>query len=361
MQRRLHSLLARPPRCYGFADLPTPVERAPWLDAGGSRVWVKRDDASSALYGGGKVRKLEWLLANPPYDGDEPIMTIGGHGSHHLVATGLFARQLGRKLHALIFEQEATEHAYRNLGVLASIGAEFWAARRRIGLPWAYASYYTWRRPERIGKYLTPGGSTALGSFGCVEAGLELAAQIEAGELERPDRLYITAGTAGTSAGIAIGLGLRKVSTHLRLISAAEPIGFNRFMYGLKLRAIYSELRRCGLEGPSSVSDLLRDARISWSVSHEQLGGGYGVPTEAGRAAVDRAADHGLELETTYTGKCLAALLADQLPDGTNALFWNTHGANDLRSLLTPDWEARLPTWLARNLTRARPRALAQP
>ena len=37
----------------------TVTKRAPWLDVGGAEVWIKRDDQSSRLYGGGKVRKLD--------------------------------------------------------------------------------------------------------------------------------------------------------------------------------------------------------------------------------------------------------------------------------------------------------------
>jgi D-cysteine desulfhydrase len=363
VRRRLHARLAQPPACLSLADLPTPVERAEWLDVSDRRVWVKREDRSSALYGGGKVRKLEWLLANPPYDDARPIVTIGGHGSHHLLATGLFLSELGRELHAVMFEQEPTEHAYRNVAVLASIGARFWSSRRRVGLPLAMASYYLWRRPPTMGHYLTPGGSTALGSFGCVEAGLELAAQIAAGELVRPDRIYVTAGTAGTSAGIAIGMALCGQSTHLRLVSAAEPIGFNRLMFSLKLREVFRALRGCGLDHPArSVRALLEGAGVDWSIEYEQLGGGYGVPTAAAHEAVAFAEEHGLSLETTYTGKCLAALRSDLeagiVPDGTNVLFWNSHGANDLSAHVREGWQARLPPAFARRLESAHRRAL---
>ena len=67
----LSPYLERSPRRLSLAQLPTPVQRVPGLDVGSAEVWVKRDDASSDIYGGGKVRKLEWVLANPPYDGDE--------------------------------------------------------------------------------------------------------------------------------------------------------------------------------------------------------------------------------------------------------------------------------------------------
>ena len=60
-----------PPRLV-LASLPTPVEALPWIEGGS--VWIKRDDQSSSLYGGGKVRKLEWILG----DGDRrPVLSLG--------------------------------------------------------------------------------------------------------------------------------------------------------------------------------------------------------------------------------------------------------------------------------------------
>ena len=41
---------------------PTPVERVEGLSAPGSELWIKRDDRAGDVYGGNKVRKLEWLL-----------------------------------------------------------------------------------------------------------------------------------------------------------------------------------------------------------------------------------------------------------------------------------------------------------
>ena len=62
----------------------------------------------------------------------------------------------------------------------------------------------------------------------------------------------------------------------------------------------------------------------------DQLGAGYGAATPAARTAVLRAADAGLALETTYTGKCLAGLLERaRRPLGGPLLFWNTFNAVD--------------------------------
>lgn len=351
----LASRLARSPARLGLASLPTPVERAAWLDAGAAEVWVKRDDLSSAVYGGGKVRKLEWILANPPYDGSDPIWSIGGIGSHHLVALGLYLRGLGRQLHAFTFEQPYTTHVRTNLAVLASIGTPIWHVRHRAALPISWLAYHLWRRPEIRGRYMTPGASTPLGCLGFVEAGLELAAQIRGGELPHPRRIYVTAGTAGTAAGLAVGLALAGVGTHLALVSSVEPIAFNRVAFGLKLGETRRALLEAGLrnapDGP--VSRWLGEAGITWSIDHTEVGAGYGDPTGPALEAAGLAGEHGLRLETTYTGKCVAAIrrdLAGANPIDGPVLFWNTHGANDLSGHIEEGWEQRLPAGLRRRL-----------
>lgn len=339
--------LSIPPARLDLARLPTPVERAPWADGPASEVWIKRDDRSSDVYGGGKVRKLQWVLANPPYDDERPIVSLGGIGSHHLVALALFLREQGRTLHALTFEQVLTEHVRRNLAVMVSCGVQFWHVRSRPRLPWAWLSYHLWRRPDPIGCSMEAGASTALGCFGFVEAGLELAAQIDAGALPRPDTIYITAGSAGTAAGLALGLALAEVSTHLHLVSSVEPLLFNRVLYGRKLQQAWAALRRHGLQDDTGrAAAVLRRAGVTFEIDHSQVGGGYGVPTDACMQARSRAAGHGVHTEPTYTAKCLAALEAREgarQGERRVVLWWNTHAGNDLDALVQPGWEARAP------------------
>ena len=49
-----------------LGKLPTPVEQLNQLgeDIGGDHLYIKRDDLSGKLYGGNKVRKLEFLLGH---------------------------------------------------------------------------------------------------------------------------------------------------------------------------------------------------------------------------------------------------------------------------------------------------------
>lgn len=344
-------MLGAPPNRLRLAELPTPVERAPWLDAGGAEVWIKRDDLSSGLYGGGKVRKLEWVLANAPYDGDEPILSIGGVGSHHLLALALFLKDQGRSLHALSFTQTLTPHVRTNLAVLLSTGARLWNVRSRVRLPWAWLAYHLWDRPERKGRSMAAGASTDLGCFGFVQAGLELADQIEGGALPRPQTVFITGGSAGSSAGLALGLALAGVSTRLHIVSSVERWGFNGLMYRRMLGMAHRRMVACGLpseHAAGGASGLLSRAGIEWSIDHSQVGGGYGVPTDEASRAVDDARDHGLALETTYTAKCIAGMrraLAGSSARGP-VLFWNTHASNDLRPHIREGWQERCPVEL---------------
>jgi D-cysteine desulfhydrase len=327
------------------------VERVQWLLGTGAEVWVKRDDQTSPIYGGGKVRKLEWILANPPYDDDRPMLSVGGVGSHHLVALALFGGELGKRLHALTFTQELTPHVCANLALLASMGTEFWHVGSRAALPWAWGRYYGWGRPKCLGRWLAAGASTGLGCFGFVEAGLELAQQIEVGVLPPPRTIYLAAGTGGTAAGLAVGLALAGVATRLRLVATVERWAFNRTMFRAKLRAVYRTLNEYGLEeGRGSVDDLLKRTSVEWSIDHRWVGAGYGRVTDAAVVGLREAAEFGLRLETTYTAKCLAALRADASSDVAIArgpvLFWNTHGANDLRARIRPSLLEHVPAAL---------------
>ncbi|MEM6991045.1 MAG: pyridoxal-phosphate dependent enzyme [Myxococcota bacterium] len=342
----LHDRLRDAPRSLDLATLPTPVQRAAWWDHDGREVWIKRDDLSSPLYGGGKVRKLELLLANPPFDGREPVTSSGGLGSNHLVALALYLRTLGRRLHAIVFDQPMTPHVRTNLAVMASLDATFWYTAQRWQLPLAWGGYYALRRREH-GQYMTPGASTPLAALGFVNAGLELAAQIRAGECPHPKTIFITGGTGGASSGLAVGLALAGVSTHVRIVSAVEPALFNRAWLTMRFWETHRELARRGLKTAGPLA-LMRQAGVRWSTDHDEVGEQYGAPTATGRRMQARAAEHGLHLDPTYTAKCAAAL--DRSREDGPVLFWTTHASNDLSHHIVPNWEARLPARLRQHV-----------
>ena len=91
-------------------------------------------------------------------------------------------------------------------------------------------------------------------------------------------------------------------------------------------------------------------------VEHGQFGGGYGRATAASDVAVARAAAAGLVLEPTYTGKAMAALLADADAgrlDGKRVLFLHTFSSADLAPLVGAATPESLPPSLRHHFVSA--------
>src|SRR3954463_15627437 len=78
---------------------PSPVHLLPRLSAalgGKVEIWAKREDCNSGIaYGGNKVRKLEYLVADAIAQGCDTLVSIGGIQSNHTRAVTGVARPLG--------------------------------------------------------------------------------------------------------------------------------------------------------------------------------------------------------------------------------------------------------------------------
>lgn len=320
-----------------LGTFPTPVERLPGLSAGlGAEVWVKRDDRSGVRYGGNKVRKLELLLADAVARGRRTLVTIGAYGSHHALATAIYGRALGLDVALALYPQPITPHVLDDLLLGQVHGARLihvrWTALAPLVAVTAAAA------AER-GELIPPGGSSARGTLGYVEAGLELAEQVARGELPAPDAVVVAAGTCGTAAGLALGLELgglhaaRVVAVRVVPAAVASRPLLRRLDLGARRL-----LRESGARLP-------RRRPVEVELDPHELGGGYGVDTPSARDAVARFGAAGLELETTYTGKAAAALvrLAAGPLRGKRLLFWHTLSSVDLRADLARAAPAALP------------------
>lgn len=290
---------------------PTRVERLPSLSRPTVSLWVKRDDLTSDLYGGNKVRKLERLLYDARARGARRIVTVGAVGSHHVLATGIWAREQGMQLDAVVVPQLKTAHVLENLR--ADLGA---------GVHILPASTYlraALRILERIctGSYYIPvGGSSSLGTLAYVDAARELASQVRVGDLPEPDVVVVALGSGGTAAGLAAGFALEAMKTCVVAVTVSEPSWWMAHrVRSLAASVAGREARR--LRQPVPEPRLVVDARY--------LGAGYGYATEAGVRALSTGADVGLELDLTYTAKAFAAAL-DRVEVGgaANILYWHT-------------------------------------
>jgi len=327
----------------GWVDEPSPVTALPDLarDLGLGWLGVKRDDLLPRLHGGSKVRKLDVLLATPPFAEAPGWASWGAIGSGHLVALSAAARELDRRLLACTFWQPASDSALANLAYVASGPGEVQFHGSRVAL--------ALRRPQLVVggavaglPSIAPGATTGAGVAGVVRAGLELADQIAAGELPTPDRIVLPIGSAGTTIGLLLGLGLAGLRPVVHAVSAVE----RWFLLAPWVRRLTAQARAWlvehGVAGARGVA--LPPLRVDFA----RVGPGYGIPTAASEAACRRLAEHELALEPVYSGKAMASLLAAP-PAGERVLFWLTpHGAGPLPA--ADDWRERLPTGLRQRL-----------
>jgi D-cysteine desulfhydrase len=192
-----------------------------------------------------------------------------------------------------------------------------------------HISYLELRYLQNRRAWVIPlGGTCWLGAVGFVNAGMELAAQIASDELETPDRIYIANGTMGSVAGLALGLALAKLPTEIHAVRVADNQFVKRDVLNRLMTKTSVLLNRFD---PSIPDNLAARSRIVWR--DEFFAGGYAVADDATRRAVEFGhASMELALETTYTGKAMAALLNDIAMDnaGRSNLFWNTYNSRAL-------------------------------
>jgi D-cysteine desulfhydrase len=306
----------------------TPVSTLPALDgARDVQLYIKRDDLTSDLYGGNKVRKLEHILAEAELAGRRTLITLGGVGTNHGLATALHGRAAGFAVEVVFFDQPVTAFVKRNLRAFAHAGAELHHAPGELDA--MYRARRRYAEAESAGRapyFVMVGGSSRLGTLGYVNAALELADQVRAGALPEPDRVFVALGSAGTAAGLAAGFRVAGLKTRVCAVRAGQRLlahgGAVRYMAGDALRY----LRAYGADVPRGLQ------LAGYEVAGEQFGAGYGHPTQEGLEALEWAASE-VPLETTYTAKALAACLdycRRRARPGEHVLYWHTANSTPL-------------------------------
>jgi D-cysteine desulfhydrase len=321
---------------------PTKVEACtaiePWLGRGG--VFQKRDDQSSPLYGGNKVRRFEYLLADAEAQGAKTLVTVGGLASTQVMATILFGRGAGFEVTAALFDQPVTRFAREALLTGAAGGGNLVHGGGYVST--AIRTLQTLRGVEK--PYLIlPGASNPLALLGYVDAMLELGEQVRRGEAPQPEVIVVPAGSGGTLAALAIGAAILKWDVLITGVRITDFIACNRVTVGFLIGALR---RFLGRRAPAAKQ--IRMDRVRVAIHHGAIGRGYGHATPAAIEAVPEVERLlGVPGEITYSGKGLVGLraIAAEHP-GKTILYWHTlSSARRPGPLASPD---DLPSGFAR-------------
>ena len=338
-----------------LGDFPTPVDslEAVVRAAGAPRddVFAKRDDLTSPIYGGNKVRTLEALLGLAQRRGATHVIASGAFGSNHAAATVFHARRAGLEPGVLLFPQPQSATAAENLRAVLGSHLVSYALPHWSALP--FGIWRVARREKALGRrpfIMVPGGATPEGALGYISAALEVAFQVQARLVPLVREVVVGVGSTCTSAGLLAGFALaarlgigftdrggRPAPPRVVAVRVTPwPVTSAHRIVSLAVRASRLLARAAGdttlelAHGP--LASMLR-------VEGRYLGRGYGHATAAGHDAIRLWRDHaGTALDTTYSAKAAAAFL-DIARAGTAGplLYWSTKSTGPLP---TPDLAA---------------------
>lgn len=330
-----------------LAELPTSAEPLPTLSKwAGAELWIKRDDRTAARYGGNKVRKLEYLLGEALAHEADTLITAGAAGSHHALATAIFGAEQGFAVHAVLMPQRHSAHVEEQLRAVLAAGAHVHPVRSpALAFP-AMTALAARLRLRGLRPFVIPfGGSSVAGAIGHVEAGLELARQMEARVVPEPDAIFVALGSGGTAVGLAVGLAAAGVTARIVGVRVVARALVTRSRLGTMIDRTVQHLRALDERFP----DVAAAAREHLVIDHREYGEGYGEPTSSGRNAQRLAREHaGIALEPTYTAKAFASVLRharDEYPGG-RLLYVHTLSSADLRASI--EGAPPLPSSLSR-------------
>ena len=319
-------LLSRFPRVR-LAHLPTRLEHLPRLSEclGGPQIYVKRDDCTGLATGGNKTRKLEFSMGDALEKNADTIITVGAVQSNHVRQTAAAAARLGLGCEVLLEHRvRDPSDAYLNSGnVLLDrmFGATLHDYPDGTDFDAEMDALADKLRSEGRKPYVIPGGaSNKIGALGYANCALELVTQAGDSGLVI-DHLITATGSAGTQAGLVVGL--KATNSNIPLLGI--NVGAGREEQEDKVFELACETAEyIGATGIVARDDVVANG--------DYVGPGYGQRTDAMNEAVMLLARlEGLLFDPVYTGKALAGMIdlvrSGHFDASQNIVFLHTGGA----------------------------------
>jgi len=318
--------LARFPRVRLFPT-PTPLEPLPNLSRhlGGPEIWIKRDDCTVVATGGNKVRKLEFLVAEARAQGADHLVTQGAVQSNHVRQTAAVARRFGMKCTALLEHRiDTNDRDYLGSGnVLLDRLFDCAIEYRQGGADMnaeAEAKGEALRAAGAKAYVIPGGGSNRVGALGYVSCAQELVQQADEQGL-KIDRLVTATGSAGTQAGLVVGM--QGMNADIPVLGIGVRLPKDRQEANVH-RLAEATADYVGVKG-----GIPRAAVVA---NCDYVGPGYGQPTPGMVEAVRMVASlEGVLLDPVYSGKAMAGLIdlirKGQIGKAERVVFLHTGGA----------------------------------
>lgn len=320
-----------------LADLPTPILRLQSLESAidsSCHIFFKDDGKTGMIkdgireFGGNKLRKLEFLLADALNNGTQSVMTFGCIGSNHVVATGAACKKVGLKCYGLLKPQPDNLTVRRNRALMDFYGIQtFESPTDDLRNVKAIDLFIQLKKETGYMPYVIPtGGSCPIGAIGYINAAFELKEQIAQGIIKKPDYIYLAVNSCGTIAGLLLGLKSAELEITVRGIAVEPDYPANSFAQKVVLLA---EKTNVLLHHYDESFPLFSWHEDELNLCNDFAGPGYGVETHESIESKELLFNsEKIILDPTYTAKAFAGLLHDiessKIESEATVLFWNT-------------------------------------
>jgi 1-aminocyclopropane-1-carboxylate deaminase/D-cysteine desulfhydrase-like pyridoxal-dependent ACC family enzyme len=296
------------------------------LKYGHQELYIKREDQTHKVYGGNKVRNLEFVLGDAIRKEAKEVITLVPYGSNFTAALSAQAKELNLKVTLSQFIAKRNPQIEAHAKFSSSQGALLHNFKGSLG-PLAAFSYMGGRlinsslKKQKV-YYISPGASSLYGALGHTNAFLEFASQVKNGDIPKPDYLIVGVGTCGTFSGLLAGNILSGLNIKLIGVRCAEPIVCNP----QRIKKLTNKvLEYLGASRVATNSDFeLRDLKNN----------NYAVPNKSAFEVIDDFySSEEVLLDTTYTSK-VGVFLKNSFKNnefrGKRVLYWHTFSPNAL-------------------------------
>jgi len=275
-------------------------------------LWVKRDDLTGDIYGGNKIRKLDFLLAEAVRKKVRVIATSGAIGSHHVLATCLYAKKFGIDTAAIQYPVPNNSHLKRNQEMIDNLARWKINIKTPLSLPLAYRELRKNLTNEGFKPddlfIIPPGGTNPLGCIGYVNASLEIEEQRKEMGIEPFDFVFLPFGTGGTASGLETGFRLAMSPTRVVAVTVTSPAIANRWT----LEWLCESTRLLLSEKLGKLAWLMGKRRKGFEIQIESsyLGSGYAHYGIEEEKIIDMMFEkEGIEIDPVYSAKAMRAFI----------------------------------------------------
>lgn len=306
-----------------LGEFPTPLIKKNILK--NNELWIKCDNLSNKKYGGNKVRKLEFSLAQVINKKSKRIITGGGIGSHMTIAISLFAKEYNIKTNCILFKQPINNHVKENFILTKNLSDNYTISDNYFLFTKNFIKeiiIYS-IKDKKIPYIILPGDSNFISNLGYLNAFYEIENQfLEMNEIF-PDFIFLAGGSGGTLVGLLCGLILSNKKSKIIASCVSDKLVFNYFNIERLVKKTFKFLNKYNINYPQfNIKDYLE-------IDFTCLGKGYGYCTDKSINTYEYAKNNNIILDPTYTAKSFSTLLEyDKKLNNKKFLFINTYCGN---------------------------------